>query len=284
MGESALPLVSVLMTSFNASAFLAEAIRSVFAQTYAHLELIVVDDGSTDSSWKIIQDLCSTARCPMRIISKPNGGQASALNCAFRSAQGDVIALIDGDDVWYSEKISEMIKMLHRHPNGGVYQHQVDNGSGRPFRPILISGDVFSAWKEVGAVNFLIWPELVKVNIPTTGLMFRREVLEAILPIPEELVVCPDFYLFVLGCSCGALYSHPTTYALWRNHEGNAGRESRFSFREYWLPVVIPTVNKALRARGHAVRFEFCRHAVFWEPFRLIAGAIARRSRPDAFQ
>jgi len=278
MTDSAQPLVSVVITAYNHDAYIGEAIASVLAQDYRPLELCIVDDGSNDATrLRIAKAVDGVGRFPIRVIEKENGGQASALNAGIGATSGALVALMDGDDRWMPDKLSRMVRFISEHPGGGVYQHQVDDGTGKPFRAVLSSGDIMARWLEDGVLNTAVDPHRVQVNVPTSGLMFRREVLEQLLPIPESLVVCPDFYLFVLGLTHGPLYSEPLTLATWRNHPANATHNARFAFKAYWLPVVFPTVNDALSRKGVPLRFTFERSALLWLPFLHLKAALTRR-------
>lgn len=93
------PLVSILMPNYNYGRYIGEAIESVLRQTYPHWELIICDDGSTDNSCEVVkryQDKDSR----IKLIQKENGGMASALNAAYRECKGDIICLLDSDDVF----------------------------------------------------------------------------------------------------------------------------------------------------------------------------------------
>jgi len=103
-----LPLVSVVMPNHNGADFLEEAIESVLNQTYRCLELIVVDDGSDDSSLAILQKYGAS----LKFISASNNGAAHARNIGISSANGELIAFIDSDDVWAKDKIDKQINLL----------------------------------------------------------------------------------------------------------------------------------------------------------------------------
>jgi glycosyltransferase involved in cell wall biosynthesis len=93
------PLVTVVIPLYNGAAFIERTLRSVMAQTYPNLEILVVDDGSTDGSAQIVQSLSHQAD-RIALITKPNGGVASARNLGIQLAQGDWIGFVDADDVW----------------------------------------------------------------------------------------------------------------------------------------------------------------------------------------
>lgn len=107
------PLVSIIINNYNYGRFLGEAIESALNQTYPHLEVIVVDDGSTDNSPKII------AHYKDKIIPvlKENGGQASAFNAGFAATKGDIICLLDADDIALPEKVAEVVDVFKEHPD-----------------------------------------------------------------------------------------------------------------------------------------------------------------------
>src|SRR5687768_16888627 len=88
-------LVSIIINNFNYADYLGAAIDSALRQEYAHLEVIVVDDGSSDRS----QDVIASYASRITAIFKSNGGQASALNAGFAASWGDVILFLDSDDV-----------------------------------------------------------------------------------------------------------------------------------------------------------------------------------------
>ena len=87
-------LASIIIDNYNYAGFLREAIESALNQTYQKIEIIVVDDGSTDSSREII----SSYGCRVISILKCNGGQNSALNAGFSASRGNVILFLDSDD------------------------------------------------------------------------------------------------------------------------------------------------------------------------------------------
>ena len=95
-------LVSVITPAFNSSAYLAETIQSCLAQTHANLELLIVDDGSTDDTAEIAgQYAASDSR--VRVFRIPNSGVAAARNIAVEAARGEFLALLDSDDLWMAD-------------------------------------------------------------------------------------------------------------------------------------------------------------------------------------
>jgi glycosyltransferase involved in cell wall biosynthesis len=106
------PLVSVVIPTYNRANLVTEAIDSVFQQTYAHIEIIVVDDGSTDNTEQVLQLYLPD----IRYIKQLNGGPASARNAAMRVAEGDYIAWLDAVDLFDPDKIKLQVCFMEAHP------------------------------------------------------------------------------------------------------------------------------------------------------------------------
>ena len=111
-----MPAVSVIMPAYNVAPYVGDALRSALAQTFTDLEVLVVDDGSTDATADVVAGIA--ARDPrVRLIRQPNRGLAGARNTGLRSARGDVFALLDSDDLWEPEFLAEQVAILRAHPD-----------------------------------------------------------------------------------------------------------------------------------------------------------------------
>jgi glycosyltransferase involved in cell wall biosynthesis len=113
------PLVSVVLPTHNMARFLGEALQSVLSQTYPHLEVHVIDDGSTDNPREAIAALLTDSRVHFHSI--PQGGQAKAKNVGLRAARGEFVAFIDADDVWVLDKLERQLPLFTRPEIGVVY-------------------------------------------------------------------------------------------------------------------------------------------------------------------
>lgn len=116
--------ISVVIPLFNGEAYVAEALESVLAQQRPADEIIVVDDGSTDGGPAIVERMAAAA--PIKLLRKPNGGQSSARNLGVRHSMGDLVALLDQDDVWYPNHLAEMVVPFlepQARPLGWVYSN-----------------------------------------------------------------------------------------------------------------------------------------------------------------
>ena len=109
------PLVSVLITAYNAEAWIADTLASVQAQTYPNLEVIVMDDGSTDGTLNVAQSFAG-----LTVLHQPNAGACAARNRAFEASTGDFIQFLDADDLLAPDKIALQVARLERHPDGTV--------------------------------------------------------------------------------------------------------------------------------------------------------------------
>src|SRR5258706_15818506 len=103
-----MPAVSVITPAYNVEPYLAEAIASVLAQTFTDLELVIVDDGSTDSTFAIAS-ACAQRDSRVRLVRQPNGGISKARNHAMRIGSGAVFAIFDSDDVWHPRYLERQL-------------------------------------------------------------------------------------------------------------------------------------------------------------------------------
>jgi len=140
------PLVSVIIPVYNGARYLRAALESVFAQTYRHFEVIVVDDGSTDDSGVIAKSFPDVI-----YIHQENRGVAAARNHGIDAARGEFLAFLDQDDLWTPEKLTLQIYQLLSHSDLGYtltqQQYFLDPGGSLPpwFRKELFS-TVHTGW------------------------------------------------------------------------------------------------------------------------------------------
>ena len=209
------PFVSILINNYNYGFYLTESINSAFNQTYPNTEVIVVDDGSTDNSPKII------TAYGRRIVPvfKDNGGQGSAFNAGFAASKGEIICLLDADDVWLSQKVEYVVKAFSQVTNASVVYHQVQNvdktGSpiGKPWPHRLVRGNIAKKVAKTGGW----WP-----FSPSTGLSFSRKFLLQVMNIPEkEYRICADTYLADLAPFFGDVVGIKQALSLFRIHGSN---------------------------------------------------------------
>lgn len=207
------------MTNYNYVEFLADAIESVLAQTYEQLELVICDDGSTDDSLELIN---TYAHHDSRIvvISQGNKGQASALNRAFARSKGDVLCLLDSDDVFFNNKVTKVVTAFLTNPSAGLVTHQVLPCSRHSKRLTAepIPNPLDSGWLFPKAIR---QGGLVRLP-PCSGMSLRRETAEIVFPVPSELQRGADGFVArgAVLVSEVAVLNEPL--ALYRLHGDNA--------------------------------------------------------------
>lgn len=126
------PLISVVIPTYNAERFLAEAIESVHRQNYQPLEIIVIDDGSTDRTAEVAK-----SEAHVWCWRQPNGGIGAARNAGVRAAQGELLAFLDADDLWTEGKLAAQLAVLRSRPEidlvaGRVVQFVDESYAGPP--------------------------------------------------------------------------------------------------------------------------------------------------------
>lgn len=118
--ESDRPLVSVVMTAFNAGAYIERSIASILGQSLKDLELIVVDDGSTDETWEVVQVASAGDARIVGVQLERNTGVVAALNVGLGRARGRLIARQDADDWSHPERLAAQVEYLDAHPDVGL--------------------------------------------------------------------------------------------------------------------------------------------------------------------
>ena len=183
------PLVSVIINNYNYARFVGDAIASALRQTYERLEIIVVDDGSSDGSRSVIEGYGK------QIVSvfKANEGQSSAFNAGFAKSSGEIICFLDADDLFLPDKVEKIVD-AYRDPATGWCFHPLQwvdavarPISGSPYvRYAAGSYDLRSQYRRGKPV---FWAP------PTSGLTFRRPLLAKLLPMPRHIRITSDNYL-----------------------------------------------------------------------------------------
>lgn len=207
---------TIIITSYNSAEFIAATVESAINQDYPAVRVIIVDDGSKDDSLEIL------ARYAHRvtIISKRNGGQASAFNAGFAIADSDIVFFLDGDDTLlpttvtrvvaaWNPSISKVHFKLQRMRRNGT---PIDGNMLPPYRALL-SGDMTPLVRRFG-----FYP-----SPPTSGNAFSRSYLDHIMPMDEEpFRNCADTLLLGLAPMFGEIAALPGIGGYWRYTGKNA--------------------------------------------------------------
>lgn len=225
--------VSVVMIFRNAQTFMEEAIRSVLAQTHEDIELLLCDDGSTDSSTSLAQEWAKRHPAKVRYLEHPghaHRGMSATRNLGIAAARGDLLAFLDADDVWEPDHLARFVKCLLGHPQASVV-------CGR-----ALSWHSWGGSTREDAWSPLAWPSDTVVSppdmltavlrqgsysTPMCSLLVRRQVLldvggaeSSFTSMFEDQVLLAKLYLTQLIVICDA----PT--ALYRQHPGSSTVEA----------------------------------------------------------
>jgi glycosyltransferase involved in cell wall biosynthesis len=183
-GNEALPRVSVIIPTHNRSKLLRVAVESVLAQTYPAIEIIVVDDGSTDDTAAVIAEYAGR----VTYIEQANAGVAAARNTGFRASSGEFINFLDDDDTFLPTKIERQVAVLEAQPEAGLvhcgYHHVDEEGTVLDTTGVLPEGHVL---KELICESFLT------VHSP----LIRRQCLEQVGLFDEVLPWTADWDLWL---------------------------------------------------------------------------------------
>jgi glycosyltransferase involved in cell wall biosynthesis len=219
------PFFTVLIDTYNYGEFIEEAVASALRQNFPaeEREILVVDDGSTDDTQERLQKFGEA----IRYFKKSNGGQASAFNFGFEQARGEVIALLDADDIWLPEKLGRVYEAFEMHPGAGMVYHRVHLWDGARD----ISEDTYFTAVS-GRVTENKSALLRYPMVGTSCLAFRREALRKLVPVPESLRFQADAYLTALIIFVAEVAAVPEFLGKYRLHganlfQANAERVSR---------------------------------------------------------
>ncbi|MGH9429781.1 MAG: glycosyltransferase family 2 protein, partial [Terriglobia bacterium] len=168
-------MITVLITTHNYGHFIEQAIDSVLSQDFSvdQVQILVVDDGSTDDTSERVKRYGSR----IEYFHKPNGGQASALNFGIAKARGEIIALLDADDLFLPGKLARIAEAFRQDPALGMVYHRlrewhVRTDERRDWEFFPVSGDLHTEPDKF----FLYAPQ------PTSCISFRRSSLSRLLP------------------------------------------------------------------------------------------------------
>ena len=212
------PLASILINNHNYGRFLAEAIDSALAQTYGNVEVVVVDDGSTDNSPEIISGYGG------RIVSviKGNEGQGSSLNIGFERSSGHCIFLLDSDDTFAADKVERVMNLFGQDPSIGWVFHPLrlrEAFNGKVLNEAMPPGLPSKRIDFRGATRRGRQPRFAPA---TSGLCFTRQLLAKMLPMPVVGGTSADRYLKPMALALAPGYYIGEVLAEQKIHGSNA--------------------------------------------------------------
>jgi glycosyltransferase involved in cell wall biosynthesis len=201
------PLVSVVVPAFQAEAYLAEALDSALRQDHDAVELIVVDDGSTDRTAEI------AAAAPVQLVRREQGGPAAARNSGLAVARGEFVTILDADDLWPPNRLSLQLAHLAANPEQGV---------------VLGLAEVFLSPGESRPAHDPGFADGERVAGHPATMLARREVFDVVGPFDETLRLSEDIDWLARSSDAGILAGRiEQTLLYYRIHAHNTSRHTQ---------------------------------------------------------
>ena len=212
-------LVSVIITGYNHARYLSESIESALDQTYPHVEVIVVDDGSTDNTREI-----ASRYAQARYVWQPRQGLGAARNTGLRRSMGDLVVFLDADDRLLSDGLEAGVEALRAHPDAafvwGTYHVISFDGSlvAKPVAP-PVPPDPFRALLERNYIEM------------HATVMYRRAIFEYVSEFSTALDACEDYELYLRITREFPVHPHHKAVAQYRRHGATMTRDAALMLR-----------------------------------------------------
>jgi glycosyltransferase involved in cell wall biosynthesis len=238
------PSVSVVITTYNQAQHIAETVLSALNQTYSHREVIVVDDGSTDETGARLAPF----RDRVVLIRQENQGVAGSRNTGVRCARGELIAFLDGDDLWEPDKLAVQVAAYQAHPRSGLIAVDACMFSGTEVlrKSGLLWGTTLSAGEGAVSTGRLYEALLKGPLIATTSqVMIPARVLETVGPSDGRFKFGSDYDLYLRIASLYDITFVRQVLTRWRYLATSAS--GPLDFRRFrYLPEEVAVLKKHL--------------------------------------
>ncbi len=222
---SADPLVSAIVPVYNGERFLGEALDSILDQDYAPLEVIVVDDGSTDGSLAVAESR------DVRIIRRERGGPGAARNAGVEAAGGDLLAFLDQDDAWLPGKVRKQVDVLRERPEAGFVYGRME--------VVLEPGTEWPDWVDPG------WLADPPMGYCPSTLMVTRTVFEAVGAFDTDYLSFSDGQWLIRARRAGVEGHLLEDVVLrYRVHEANHSHDRELFRSELFRALRPPAVGR----------------------------------------
>lgn len=214
---------SVIMTSFNYGYYIGLAIESVLAQSYSDLELLIVDDCSTDDSWEVISKYNDPRVKAVRL--EKNKGANFAYNYALSIAEGEYIACLDSDDIFMPNKLERQAEFLEQHPEidiCGTFVTEIDRNGAINFE-VRPYADWFNVSVDLNDPSTWLWHN----RVCHSGSVVRKELHDRLGGFENRLIYTPDWQFWLRALVAGARFSVLREELVgYRNHGNNITHKS----------------------------------------------------------
>ena len=227
--ESIEPLISVVMPSFNHEKYISKTIDSVLEQDYSNIELIIIDDGSTDSSRSIIEKYQSLDSRIIAIFHESNRGIAKTLTDGLEHTNGTYISLIGSDDIWYKSKLTKELELVTSNIKNIVWSEgDIIDSNGQDLGIDFVSDLHHARWKNKNGQ--ILGDLLTGPYVFGQSLLFHRDLMDG-LRFNDNYRFLNDYLFFLdLFARGNSIYIEEPT-AAYRIH----GKNSILSDQKQWL-------------------------------------------------
>lgn len=182
---------SIIIPLYNKAPYIRKALESVFAQTFQDFELIVVDDGSKDSSYEIAKAILAKSNVNYQLIHQDNAGVSTARNNGVTSSHGDYLCFLDADDWWAPSFLEKMDRLIRDYPEAGIYgtnYYYVKNGRQK----------VCVTTAETGYINYCqVYAEKLQMPLWTGAVCVPRSTFDEMCGFRPHLRLGEDFDLWI---------------------------------------------------------------------------------------
>jgi len=242
------PKIAVAVTTYNQSRYVADTVSSVLAQSLQPSEIVVVDDGSTDSTPTVLAHFGDR----IRVIRQQNGGVAAARNAAVLACSSEFVALLDGDDLWHSDKLLRCARLLADYPDSSVLAHDIEQISEDG--QVLNRGEIAARLTDWSLGKTAVVDCLERLiqhgNLiwTTSQVVVRRTAyIDAGLSDPS-FAIASDYDLYLRLAARGPFLLDSQVLSQWRQHDESAS--GRGLQREFNWAVDMSLVLEKARTRS----------------------------------
>jgi glycosyltransferase involved in cell wall biosynthesis len=253
--DRAAPLVSIVTATFNRAPYLVRTIESIAAQTYPHIEHIVRDGGSSDGTIELLKGRSSAGR--LRWTSQPDNGMYHAINAGLAESNGEILAYLNSDDLYFPWTIATVVEAFRRHPHAS-----------------FVFGDVLAVDDTTGRQEFYWMPpfnlDFIRRSgfLAQPGVFWRRSAFEDLGPFDEQLRYVADCAYWMAAGEKHRFVKVNEFVAVERNHPGTLRESTSGAVWEELRSVRaryvhLKGVEHQIRTKVHGIRRRFW-HRAYW--------------------
>ena len=232
-------MISVIIPLYNKEKSIVSTIESVLSQTYKDWELIVINDGSTDNSLEVVKsfvDGLQIVDCRLKILSKENGGVCSARNMGIEEAKGEYIALLDADDLWEKEYLTEQMRMVDDYSDAAMWGiNFAETNNGKIVRRVPTGlPDGYRGY----IYNYFEMPTRISDLFCSSSVLIRKDVFDKVGLFDERIKYAEDsdMWFRIIATNKVAFYDRYMVFYQW-DAENRAMTKQR-DLRDF-LPYII---------------------------------------------